>query len=227
LRIHQNVAMATARQRPRSRSSRGLRSVCRALRARFARNESGAFVTEDRDQPLAAEPERDLSWYATMLDQAAASESRYTMATALREQLGCAPFGDLPEDATDETIAAVWAVDYHIEISNEVGRRVNLVPRHTFSGAPYPPALADISDTTKQKWRDLLGLVTSPVARARQRIFYSNAGVHSGIQTPSPPSTHTWSPPPIGDEGWILWTISVSLYGWHARWAIKLARCNH
>jgi hypothetical protein len=124
-------------------------------------------MAEESAQPAGA-PERDLQWYASKLDQAGACESRYMMALAIREELGCDPVGDLHEGATPEETATVWAVDYHIEVTGEgSSRRATLAPRNNFSGTAYPPELEDVSDAIKTTWRELLELVNSGVSKAR------------------------------------------------------------
>lgn len=120
------------------------------------------------EEQSAAGPERDLPWYASKFDVAAASESRYMMSLAIREQLQCASFGDLPEGTPNETTAVIWAVDYNIEVTEEGGsRRARVLPRHSFDDSPYPPPVRDAPDGIKAIWRDLLQLVGSPVSQAR------------------------------------------------------------
>lgn len=152
------------------------RSLCRAIRARINRHGSGVFVAEESAQPAGAQ-KRDLQWYASKLDQAGACESRYMMAVAIRDALGCDPVGDFPEGAMPEETATAWAVDYHIEITGEgSSRRATLAPRHNFTGSPYPPALKDVSDTIKTTWRGLLELVDSGVSKARLAHLLSECG---------------------------------------------------
>jgi len=137
-------------------------------------------MTEGADQ------QHDLAWYAAALDESALAGSRYSMAVRLRQKLGYQITDDLDETTPGNAKAAVWAIDYHLEISEEGRRLVQLLPRHDLGGTPQPPKVADVSDTVKATWRALLAQVHSPVVKARLgHLLFESFGreraTHGGI----------------------------------------------
>lgn len=90
-----------------------------------------AVVTDPAASP------RDIAWYAAAIDRAAAAESVYSMALAIREEVGVPLFSMLPEDATPELKASCWVFDYVLEFD---GRHARLNPRVQSDDEYDPPA---------------------------------------------------------------------------------------
>ncbi|GAS95643.1 uncharacterized protein RMCC_2609 [Mycolicibacterium canariasense] len=125
---------------------------------------------------------RDLAWYAAAIDRAAAAESVYSMAHAIRDDIGVPMFGDLPADATAELKAVCWAFDYVVEFGD--GRNARLAPRiqSTDESDPsYPPAIKAVSSDVHQIWRDLLDLVVTAPAKARLAHALFHCGGSAGL----------------------------------------------
>ncbi|WP_156751579.1 DUF4209 domain-containing protein [Mycobacterium sp. 1245111.1] len=107
---------------------------------------------------------RDLVWYAAAIDRAATAESVYSMAHAIRDEVGIPLFGDLPTGATIELRAVCWVFDYAVEFD---GKNARLAPRVESSDQPDPPPIKSVDSKVRQVWRDLLDIVATAPARAR------------------------------------------------------------
>lgn len=107
---------------------------------------------------------RDLAWYAAAIDRAATAESVYSMALAIRDELGIPSFGDLPTDATIELRAVCWVFDYAVDFD---GKNARLTPRVESSDQPDPPPIKAVDIDVRQVWHDLLDIVATAPARAR------------------------------------------------------------
>lgn len=126
--------------------------------------------------------QRDVAWYAAAIDRAAAAETVYSMAHAIRDEIGVPLFGDLPADASAGLKAVCWAFDYVVEFDD--GRNARLTPRiqSTDESDPsYPPAIKSVGSDVQQIWRDLLDLVVTAPARARLAHALFHCGGSTGL----------------------------------------------
>lgn len=114
-------------------------------------------MSDTTDQP------RNVAWYAAAIDRAASAESVFSMAYAIREEVGVMLFGDLPDDATLELKATCWAFDYMVDCA---GKGARLMPR-VESDDPDPPPIKSVGEDVRQVWRDLLDRVEAASGRAR------------------------------------------------------------
>jgi hypothetical protein len=124
---------------------------------------------------------RDTAWYAAAIDRAAAEESVYSMAHAIREGVGVPLFGDLPADATAELKAVCWVFDYVVDFD---GRNARLMPRVESSddAKADPPPIRSVDAGVRQIWRDLLELVQTAPARARIAHALFHCGRSAGLE---------------------------------------------
>lgn len=110
---------------------------------------------------------QEISWYTTQIDEAAASDSRFSMGLSLREKLGFQPWSDVPPDAPDEVKATCWAFDYRVEIEESGRRHVHLIPKDSFGERTDPPQISAVGKKVKTLWDHLLRGVCSPKSQAR------------------------------------------------------------
>jgi hypothetical protein len=132
---------------------------------------------DDTTTPSGDDTVRDLAWYAAAIDRAAAAESAYSMAHAIRGEVGVMLFGDLPDDATLELKALCWVFDYAVDCD---GRGARLIPRLE-SDQPDPPPINSVGEEVRQVWRDLLDLVEAAPSRARIAHALFQCGGATGL----------------------------------------------
>jgi hypothetical protein len=109
--------------------------------------------------------EHDIAWYAGILDRVAATaETDFALALNVRHELGIGFRAALPDDASHELKAAVWAFTYVIDFA---GKQARLVPRDNYGERSDPPRIKDVPENIRQLWRQLLEQVHEPAAKAR------------------------------------------------------------
>lgn len=142
------------------------------------------------------------AWYAALWDRIATAESSYTLAIEFQGELGISLFDDLPDSFPDVGKAAVWAIEYAVELEDASGRgRVSLVPRHRFDDTDVPPQVTDVSESIRDRWIELLAEAKSPAAVARlshllfqighpRKYEYAKSAIASYISAASNDSEH-------------------------------------
>src|SRR6476661_10833453 len=83
------------------------------------------------------------SHYAAILYLAACESNPFLIALAVRRALDYEHIDDLAQDSPPFVKAAAWVFEYHVQTTNESGRRrLTLEPGHDFGDRTSPPKVA-------------------------------------------------------------------------------------